>query len=161
LDPVNVLGIPARIVVTHNRPRVEHATVKALCALAIAIAVTMCALVACSSSTPPPPKPLGTPKSVDDITGIWRSVHQNTLEFRKNGTFVLITVVSDAMAGDYTLTQDKITFFDTKGCGATQGTYRIQVSPKGRMELSEPDDTCPPRKLALADPFVYAQPDFS
>ena len=88
-------------------------------------------------------------------------MHQNTLEFRKNGTFVLITTVSDAMAGDYSLTQDKITFFNTKGCGAAQGVYRIQASPKGRIELSEPDDTCGPRKLGLSDPLVYAQPDFS
>jgi hypothetical protein len=104
---------------------------------------------------------LATPKSVDDITGIWRTVHQNTLEFRKNGTFVLITTVSNAMAGNYTLSQDKITFFDTNGCGSLQGTYRIQASPQGRMELSDPDDTCGPRKLGLSDPFVYAQPDFS
>ena len=128
----------------------------------IASAIALCALVACgSSAAPPPPKVLGTPKSVDDITGIWRTVHQNTLEFRKSGTFVLITTVSDAMAGDYTLTQDKITFFNTKGCGDAQGTYRIQVSTKDRMVLSDPDDTCAPRKLGLSDPLVYAQPDFS
>jgi hypothetical protein len=128
---------------------------------AFAIAVVMCALVACSSSTPPPPRALGTPKTVDDITGIWRTVHQNTLEFRRNGTFVLITTVSDAMAGNYSLSQDKITFFDTNGCGSAQGTYRIQVSPKGRMELTDAEDTCAPRKLGLSDPLVYAQPDFS
>jgi hypothetical protein len=133
--------------------------VKALRALAGA--VVMCILVACNNSTPPPPKVLGTPKSVDDITGIWRSVHQNTVEFRKNGTFVLITTVSDAMAGDFSLSQDKITFFNTKGCGSAQGNYRIQASPKGRIELSDPDDTCAPRKLGLSDPLVYAQPDFS
>ena len=129
---------------------------------ALACAIVMCALVACSSSAAPaPPKVLGTPKNVDEITGIWRTVHQNTLEFRKSGNFVLITTVSDAMAGEFTLTQDKITFFNTKGCGAAQGTYRIQVSPKDRMELSDPDDTCGPRKLGLSDPLVYAQPDFS
>jgi hypothetical protein len=128
---------------------------------ALAIAIGFCLLTACSSPAPAPSKPLATPKSVDEITGIWRSVHQNTLEFRKNGTFVLITSVSEAMAGNYTLSQDKITFFDTKGCGSAQGTYRIQVSPQNRMELSEPDDTCGPRKLGLSDPLVYAQPDFS
>ena len=128
---------------------------------ALAIAIALCALVACSGSTPAPPKPLATPQNVDAVTGIWRSVHQNTLEIRRNGTFVLITTVSDAMAGNYSLSQDKITFFDTKGCGSAQGTYRIQASPKGRMELTEPDDTCGPRKLGLSDPLVYAQPDFS
>jgi hypothetical protein len=127
----------------------------------LAIAIVVCVFAACSSSTPPPPKPLATPKSVDDITGIWRTVHQNTLEFRRNGTFVLITTVSNAMAGDYNLAQDKITFFNTKGCGDAQGTYRVQVSPKGRMELSNAEDTCAARKLGLSDPLVYAQPDFS
>jgi len=129
---------------------------------ALAIATALSALVACSSPAPAPDKPLATPKSVDDVTGIWRSVHQNTLEMRKNGTFVLITTEgSDAMAGDYTLSQDKITFFDTKGCGSAQGNYRVQVSLKDRMQVSDPDDTCAPRKLGLSDPFVYAQPDFS
>jgi hypothetical protein len=132
--------------------------------LAFAIAIVMCALAlaACSNPAPAPPKPLGTPKNVDDITGIWRSLHQNTLELRKNGTFVLITTTgSDAMAGDYSLSQDQITFFDTKGCGDAQGTYRIQASSKDRMQLSEPNDTCGARKLGLSDPFVYAQPDYS
>jgi hypothetical protein len=124
--------------------------------------IALCLLVACgNSAAPAPPKPLATPKSVDDITGIWRTVHQNTLEFRKNGTFVLITTVSNAMAGNYTLSDATITFFDTKGCGDAQGTYRIQASLKGRMELSDPQDACGPRKLGLSDPFVYAQPDFS
>ena len=133
-----------------------------VCALATAIAIALCLFGGCSNnSTPAPPKPLATPKTVDDVTGIWRTVHQNTLEFRKNGTFVLITTVSDAMAGNYSLSQDKITFFDTKGCGSAQGSYRIQVSVKDRMELSEPDDTCGQRKLGVSDPLVYAQPDFS
>ena len=130
-------------------------------ARALAIAIAMCSFVACSNPAPPPPKPLATPKSVDDLTGIWRSVHQNTLEMRRAGTYVLITPITEAMAGNYTLDQDKITFFDTKACGTAQGTYRIQVSPKDRMELSDPDDTCGPRKLGLSDPLVYAQPDFS
>jgi hypothetical protein len=128
---------------------------------ALAIAIALCMLAACSNSAPPPPKALGTPKNVDEVTGIWRSVHQNTLEFRKAGTFVLITPITDAMAGNYTLDQDKITFFDTKACGSAAGTYRIQVSAKGRMEFSAPDDTCAIRRTALADAFVYAQPDFS
>jgi hypothetical protein len=129
---------------------------------AIAIAIALCALVACGNqATPAPPKALGTPNSIDEVTGIWRSIHQNTLEFRKNGTFVLITTVSDAMAGNYSLSEDRIIFSDTKGCGDAQGNYRIQVSSKDRMELTQPDDTCGPRKLALADPYVYAQPDFS
>lgn len=130
----------------------------------IASVVAMCLLVACksNSATPTHPKPIATPQSVDDITGIWRTVHQNTLELRKNGTFVLITTVgSEAMAGDFTLSQDKITFFNTKACGDAQGNYRIQSSAKYRIELTQADDACAQRKLGLSDPFVYAQPDFS
>ncbi len=128
----------------------------------LAVAAALCGLAACSSNaTPAPSAPLATPKTVDDVTGIWRSVHQNVLELRKNGTFVLITTVANAMSGNYTLSGDSVTFFDTRGCGSVQGTYRIQASPKGRIELSQPNDTCAPRKLGLSDPFVYAQPDFS
>src|SRR2546430_4490628 len=112
---------------------------------ATASAIALCMLVACSSSTPPPPKPVGTPSKVDDVTGIWRSVHQNTLELRRNGTFVLITSVSDAMAGDYSLVQDQITVFNTKTCGGAQGSYRVQVAPKERMLITDADDTCAPR----------------
>ena len=125
------------------------------------ITVALSLLAACgSNATPKPPAPLATPKNVDELTGIWRSVHQNTLELRKNGTFVLISPATNAMAGDYTLSNDKMTFSNTKGCSG-DGTYRVQSSVKGRIELSQPDDPCPPRKLALSDPFIYAQPDFS
>jgi len=133
-------------------------------AAATVTAALLCLLVACksNSATPTHPKPVGTPANVDDVTGIWRTIHQNTLELRKNGTFVLITTVgSEALAGEYTMSQDQITFFDTKGCGAAQGNYRIQASPKYRIELTQPDDACGQRKLGLSDPFVYAQPDFS
>lgn len=132
--------------------------------LAIAIAALICVLGACSdnSATPAPPKPLTTPKSVDDITGIWRTVRQNTLELRKTGAFALISPVSEAMAGNYALAQDRITFSDTKSCGSTDGVYRIQASSKDRLILSEADDACAARRTALtSDPFIYAQPDFS
>ena len=124
---------------------------------ALAIAIAFCCLAACAGSKPAPQKPLGMPTKVDDITGIWRSIHQNTLELRRNGTFVLITSVSEAMAGDYSLAQDQITLFNTKTCGGAQGTYRVQVAPKDRLLVTEPDDACAPRRRGLtSDPFVYA-----
>lgn len=133
-------------------------------ALAIAI-ILMCGFVACSNygnSTPAPPKPLATPKSVDEITGIWRTVRQNTLELRKSGSYALISPITNALGGDYVLAQDQITFSNTKGCGSADGVYRIQVSGKDRMLLDQADDACTPRRTALtSDPFVYAQPDFS
>ena len=124
---------------------------------ALAIAIGLCCVAACGGAESPPPKPMGTPTKVDDVTGIWRSIHQNTLELRRNGTFVLITSVSEAMAGDYSLAQDRMTFFNTKTCGGAQGTYRVQVAPTDRMLLTDADDTCAPRRMGLtSDPFVYA-----
>ena len=124
---------------------------------ALAIAIAFCCLAACAGSKPAPQKPLGMPTKVDDITGIWRSIHQNTLELRRNGTFVLITSVSEAMAGDYSLVQDQMTVFNTKTCGGAQGTYHVQVAPKERMLITDADDTCGPRRMGLtSDPFVYA-----
>jgi len=131
--------------------------------LASAIAIATCALSACSSQgAPTPPKPVATPQNVDELTGIWRTVRQNTLELRKAGTFALISPVADAMGGEFVLDQDHITFSNTKGCGSADGVYRIQVSAKDRLILDQPDDTCSPRRTALtSDPFIYAQPDFS
>src|SRR5437764_10921195 len=114
------------------------------------IAIAMCATAACSSSpTPAPPKALAAPKSVDDVTGIWRTVRQNTLELRKAGAFALISPVANAMGGDYVLAQDSITFSNTKGCGSADGVYRIRVSAKDRLILDQPDDACTPRRTAL------------
>ena len=129
--------------------------------LLVVTALMLCT-VACSSPKPEPVKTLGTPRSVDDVTGIWRTVHQNTLEFRKNGTFVLITTVSDALAGKYTLDGDRMTVFGTSTCGDAAGTYRIQVAVKDHLVLTEPDDGCKLRRTQLtADTYVYAQPDYS
>jgi hypothetical protein len=131
-------------------------------ALALAIASALCALQACGNqAAPAPPKPLAAPKNVDELTGIWRTVRQNTLELRKAGTFALISPVANAIGGDFVLEQDHITFSNTKGC-ASYGVYRVQVSVKDRMLLDQPDDACASRRTALtSDPFVYAQPDFS
>jgi hypothetical protein len=117
--------------------------------------LALIALAACASK-PDPIRPLRTPTALADITGIWRSPGQSTLELRANGSYVLITSVSNALAGEFTLSQDRITFFDDKECGGAQGTYRIQVAVEQRMEFSEPDDGCALRRDQLtADPYVY------
>jgi hypothetical protein len=122
-----------------------------------AVALTVACVGACGGAKPEPVKPLRIPRNVDEVTGIWRTVHQNTLELRKKGTFVLITSVSNALAGDYTLEQGRFTAFNTSECGGAKGTYRIEVSPKQRLLFSEPDDPCTLRRTQLtADPYVYA-----
>jgi hypothetical protein len=119
--------------------------------------LTLVCLAACSSPKPEPVKPLAAPRNIDEITGIWRTVHQNTLELRKNGTFVLITSVSKALAGDYSLEQGRFTAFNTTECGGAEGTYRLEVAPKLRLVLSEPEDACTLRRTQLtADTYVYA-----
>jgi hypothetical protein len=131
---------------------------------ALATAIALCMLVACSSNSaiPTHPGPLAAPKTVDDVTGIWRTVRQNTLELRKTGSYALISPVANAMGGNFALNADRITFSNTKGCGSADGVYRIQVSPKNKIVLTEPDDVCAPRRIALtSDPLIYAQPDFS
>ncbi len=122
----------------------------------VGVVIVVALVGACGQSTPPPVKPLRTPKGVDDITGIWRSAQQGTLELRKNGSYVFITPGA-ALAGDYSLSQDQITFFgDTKECGGSQGTYRMQVSYQDRVLFTEPNDACAVRRTQLtADPFVY------
>jgi len=124
-----------------------------------AIAAVACVVVVTACSQPATPKvnPMRTPSKVDDVTGIWRAGGQTTLELRKNGTYVLITPVSDALAGDFSLSDERITVFgETKACGKTQGTYRIQVSYQQRLLLTNPDDQCKLRRDQLtADPFVY------
>ncbi|MCU1451103.1 MAG: hypothetical protein JWP02_3273 [Acidimicrobiales bacterium] len=121
------------------------------------MSVLLVCLAACSSPKPEPVKPLSTPRNIDEVTGIWRTVHQNTLELRKSGTFVLITSVSKALAGDYSLEQGRFTAFNTTECGGAQGTYRLEVVPKERIVFSEPDDACTVRRTQLtADPYVYA-----
>jgi hypothetical protein len=123
------------------------------------IAAIACVLVmsACAQPSTPTVNPMRTPSKVDDVTGIWRAGGQTTLELRKNGTYVLITPVSDALAGDYSLSGERVTVFgESKACGKAQGTYRIQVSYQQRLLLTDPNDECALRRSQLtADPFVY------
>ena len=163
MDCASALDRPARVVGTKNNACCRVATSRRACAIALALCA-LCALVACTSNSaiPTHPGPLATPKTIDDVTGIWRTVRQNTLELRKTGSYALISPVANAMGGSFVLDADHITFSDTKGCGSADGVYRIQVSPKNKILLTEPDDACAPRRLALtSDPLVYAQPDFS
>ncbi len=123
----------------------------------VAVALLVLFLGACGDQSPPKIKPVKAPSGINDVTGIWRSPKQGTFELRKNGTYVLITSVSDALAGDYSLSQDRLTVFgDTKACGGAQGTYRIQVAYQQQLLLTEPDDPCAVRRDQLtADPFAY------
>jgi len=123
----------------------------------LAVALVLALLSSCVHSEEEKAKTPRTPRQVSEVTGIWRTLHQNTLELRQKGTYVLITSVSKALAGEFSLEQDHITFFNDDVCGGPSGTYRIQVASEQKLLLSEPDDPCTLRRTQLtADPFVYA-----
>src|SRR5205085_5803128 len=100
-------------------------------------------------------KPLRTPSNVGDVVGIWRTIHQNTLELRQSGSLVLITSVSEAQTGDFVLDQDRITVSGMAKCGGTSGTYRLQVAFKQRLVFSDPEDVSAFRRTQLTvDAYV-------
>jgi hypothetical protein len=125
----------------------------------VVVAIMLASAVACVHSEHVPVKPLRTPRQVSDVVGIWRTVHQNVLELRQKGTLVLITSISEAQAGDFTLDQDRITVSGMAKCGGTSGTYRLQVAFQQKLVFSEPDDPCAFRRTQLTiDPYVYSNP---
>ena len=116
-------------------------------------------LGACVHSEKEPGKPLRAPHRVSDVVGIWRTVHQNVLELRQKGTLVLITSISQAQTGDFTLDQDRLTVSGMARCGGSSGTYRVQVAFQQKLVLSEPQDSCAFRRTQLTiDPYVYSNP---
>src|SRR5438093_13324028 len=123
-----------------------------LCALSIAVG-------ACVHSEREPVKPLRRADRVSDVVGIWRTVHQNVLELRQKGTLVLITSISEAQTGDFTLDQDRVTVSGMARCGGSSGTYRVQVAFEQKLVFSEPEDSCAFRRTQLTiDPYVYSNP---
>jgi len=125
----------------------------------LAVLLALC-LAACVHSEKERVKLLRAPRQVSDVVGIWRTVHQNVLELRQKGTLVLITSVSEAQAGDFTLDQDHITVSGMARCGGTSGTYRLQVSFHQKLVFSEPEDSCDFRRTQLTiDQYVYSNPE--
>ena len=143
----------------HGARRCAHSVARVR-SLVLSIVFVLAATGACVHSETPPVKPLRAPRQVSDIVGIWRTVHQNVLELRQKGTYVLITSVSDAQAGDFTLDGDRITVSGMIRCGGSSGTYRIQVAYQQKLVLSDPQDTCAFRRTQLTvDEYVYSNPE--
>ncbi len=113
------------------------------------------------SSNVQPPAP-GVPARADDITGIYRSIHQGVLQLRADGEYVL--VVPDgpgATSGSFTLSAGRMVVH-SDACGPETGDYDVlvtgqQEAGKAVLNISAVRDSCEPRRKYLTiDPWVYA-----
>jgi hypothetical protein len=113
---------------------------------------------ACSRPAPPRPPTVAPPEGIDDVVGIWRTIHRHTLQLRAKGTYVLLTGVTPPLAGTYRLDGDRIEMAD-RHCGPITGRYVVRVAPRERLELTPELDTCEDRRVHLTlDPWVYGDP---
>ncbi|MGH3850103.1 MAG: hypothetical protein ACRDRT_10430, partial [Pseudonocardiaceae bacterium] len=109
-----------------------------------------------------PPKP-GIPQQSSDVTGIYRTSHQATLQLRRNGNLSLIVPVSSvrASSGNYTLSAGTFEL-TTNQCGDKVGRYTVevrgqQVAGEAILAFTALDDTCADRRRYLTiDPWYYA-----
>ncbi len=127
----------------------------------VAAAIALLVGVACAAPTdnkegPRTPPPVSGPARIDDIVGIWRNVHQGVFEVRQDGSYVLISPITEPEAGTYTLESDRLALHAEKGCGAVPGSYRVRVKRVQRMDLTADSDPCKTRRRVLiSDPWLY------
>ena len=107
-----------------------------------------------------PPSP-GIPSEPEDVQGIYRTIHQGTLQLRGNGSFVMVISGQGASGGTYQLIDGRFTV-RTDDCGEEVGDYRLRVTGeqeagKARLEFATERDACAERaKYLTIDPWVYA-----
>lgn len=113
------------------------------------------------SSNVQPPAP-GVPATAEEVTGIYRSIHQGLLQLRSDGEYTLIVPEGPGpTAGTYTLTGGRLTV-RSDACGAEIGDYDVVVSGeqeagKAVLNISAVRDGCEDRRKYLTiDPWVYA-----
>ena len=132
-------------------------------------AVVLCAALsgACSvfkdepASNVQPPAP-GVPATAQEVTGIYRTIHQGVLQLRADGAFVLIVPEGPGpSAGTYTLSNGRLVI-RSDDCGPESGDYDVlvtgeQEAGKAVLNLSAVRDPCEDRRKYLTiDPWVYA-----
>lgn len=129
--------------------------------LFLAVLATGCSLHDPPASNVRPPRP-GVPAQINDVTGIYRSIHQGVLQLRKNGEFTLVLPEGPGpTSGSYTL-QDGRLSVTSSSCGTTTGEYDVLVSGeqaagKAVLNFAAVDDQCDTRRHYLTvDPWVYA-----
>ena len=130
-------------------------------ALLLLLACGCSAMKAKPSSNVQPPAP-GVPASAEDITGIYRSIHQGVLQLRADGDYVLVVPEGPGpTSGSFTLSAGRMRV-QSEGCGAETGDYDVvvtgeQEAGKAVLNISAVRDSCEDRRKYLTiDPWVYA-----
>jgi hypothetical protein len=119
------------------------------------------AMKAKPSSNVQPPAP-GVPATAEEVTGIYRSIHQGLLQLRSDGEYTLIVPEGPGpTAGTYTLNGGRLTV-RSDACGPETGDYDVvvtgeQEAGKAVLNISAVRDGCEDRRKYLTvDPWVYA-----
>ncbi len=136
---------------------------KRLAALVLLAAIwgACSSMKASPSSNVQPPAP-GVPASADDVTGIYRSIHQGVLQLRSTGDYVLVVPEGPGpTSGTFTLSAGRLVVF-SETCGQETGDYDVvvtgeQEAGKAVLNISAVRDPCEDRRKYLTiDPWVYA-----
>lgn len=113
------------------------------------------------SSNVQPPAP-GVPASAEEVTGIYRSIHQGLLQLRADGDYVLVVPEGPGpTSGSYTLSAGRLSVYSEE-CGPETGDYDVvvtgeQKAGKAVLNISAVRDSCDDRRKYLTiDPWVYA-----
>ena len=113
------------------------------------------------SSNVQPPAP-GIPARAEDVTGIYRSIHQGVLQLRADGDYLLVVPEGPGpTSGSFTLSAGRMSVY-SKACGPETGDYDVvvtgeQVAGKAVLNISAVRDSCEERRKYLTvDPWVYA-----
>ena len=130
--------------------------------LLLALAAGACsAMKATPSSNVQPPAP-GVPASAEDVSGIYRSIHQGLLQLRADGNYVLVVPEGPGpTSGSFTLSAGRLVVF-SEACGQETGDYDVvvtgeQEAGKAVLNISAVRDPCEERRKYLTiDPWVYA-----
>ena len=136
---------------------------KRLAALVLVAAISSAcsSMKASPSSNVQPPAP-GVPASAEDVTGIYRSIHQGVLQLRSTGDYVLVVPEGPGpTSGTFTLSAGRLVVF-SEACGQETGDYDVvvtgeQEAGKAVLNISAVRDPCEDRRKYLTvDPWVYA-----
>ena len=130
--------------------------------LVLALASGACSSMKASpSSNVQPPAP-GIPAKAEDVTGIYRSIHQGVLQLRADGDYRLVVPEGPGQtSGSFTLSAGRLVVF-SEACGAETGDYDVvvtgeQKAGKAVLNISAVRDPCEERRKYLTiDPWVYA-----
>ena len=133
-----------------------------LAVVLVALLTSACGVMKDEPATNVRPPAPGVPASADQVTGIYRSIHQGLLQLRADGDFILVVPEGPgATSGTFTLSGGRLSVY-TEACGQETGAYDVlvtgeQEAGKAVLNLTAVDDPCQDRRHYLTvDPWVYA-----